>query len=107
MRRFAHETRILITNAAVVGSSLHEVDPEFVTCISYANITSDPAQAARIADVVVPVPGVAEKISSSVLKFAKRKTSMEDPVVVDDQQGWDLMSNRLQEKLDEIERDQC
>lgn len=103
--RFAHEARILINSAAVVDSYFREVHPDFTTCFSYETI-SDPAQASRVASFFMPTEEGATKLSQTLLESAvvKPPAVRED---VDDEEGWDLMSNRLQGKLDMIERSWC
>lgn len=92
----------------MIGSTFQEVDSEFITCISIANISTDPRQAARIAEVVMPAPGAAEHVSETISKLAAHKSPTKEMYsVIEDQEGWDLMADRLQEKLDVIYRNWC
>ncbi|CAM9565773.1 unnamed protein product [Scytosiphon promiscuus] len=103
---FVHEARILTNNAAVIDSSLRELDPNFVTCFSYET-SCDPVQASRLADFISPTESVAKKVATILLETvsvdspASREDQGEDAV------GWEMMARRLQGKLDDIERDWC
>lgn len=103
--RFAHEARILINNAAVIDSTLRELHPSFVSCFSY-EMSCDPAQAARLADFIAPTHTVAMKLAKTLLEAV----NVEAPATrgdVEDAEGWYLMSDRLQGKLDAIEGQWC
>lgn len=103
--RFSHEARILMNNAAVVDSFFHELHPDFTTCFWYENI-ADPVQASRVARFVMPTKEGAANFSQTLLDSAL----VNPPAIredVEDAEGWDLMSDRLQGKLDEIERSWC
>ncbi|CAM9131139.1 unnamed protein product [Scytosiphon promiscuus] len=102
---FTHETRILTNNAEVIDSFSRELDPGFTTCFSYENI-SDPGQASRVGEFVAPTIAGAANFSRTLLQTVLVKTpAIRDDV--DDPEGWDLMAERLQEKLDEIELSWC
>ncbi|CAM9704712.1 unnamed protein product [Pylaiella littoralis] len=104
---FSHEARILITNAAVIDSALREVDSGFVSCFSFDG-RSDSRQAARVAEDVMPTPDAATMFSHLLLEYATDHSPPSTNLsVVDDQEGWELMSNRLQEKFDLIQHDHC
>ncbi|CAM9485768.1 unnamed protein product [Scytosiphon promiscuus] len=112
---FTHEARVLINNAAVVDSSLHELHPDFVTCFSY-DMIADPAQASRVARFAVPTEKVAASLEKTLLETVRVRplTEAEDggdeggeAEDEQDAEGRELMSGRLQEKLDQIERDRC
>lgn len=103
--RFVHEARILINNAAVIDSTLRELDPSFVTCFSY-EMSCDPIQASRVADFIAPTEPVAAKLANILLEAV----NVESPSKRKDQEdteGWDLMASRLERKLDGIEREWC
>lgn len=106
-RRFSHEARILITNAAVIDSAFREVDPAFISCFSIDR-GSDSGQAVRVAEDVMPTPDAATSFSQLLLEHSADHASRDaQPSVVNKQDGWVLMSNRLQEKLNLIEYNFC
>lgn len=67
---------------------------------------SDMAQAYRVADFVMPTAQAAQYFARSLLdianQFPARDGNSKESAI-----GEDLMCNRLQEKLDMIERSQC
>ncbi|CAM9131216.1 unnamed protein product [Scytosiphon promiscuus] len=102
---FTRETRTLINNAAVIDSVFRELHPDFTTCFSYENI-SDTDQASRVGSFVAPTEEGAANFSRTLLQSVVVKP----PAIrgdVDDPEGWDLMADRLQRKLDDIERSRC
>jgi len=108
MSSFAHEARVLINAASVVSASLAELQPEFLTCFTYENRTSS-EQASRVAEFVMPTTDSASVLAQKLVSSAVDS----DPVglaiheTVNREGGWELVSDRLQVKLDEIERDHC
>lgn len=107
---FAHEARVLVNAASVIGSSLRELDSEFITCFAYDNVTS-PAQASRVAEFVMPHNESASLFSETLLKLVRdpeEDTEKDLEMVVENHtDGWDLVSHRLQQKIDDIHREQC
>lgn len=99
---FEHEARVLINAASVLGSSLRELDPDFITCFSYEN-SSSPAQASRVAEFLMPTTESATLLAQTLLA----KAHADGRVEANHSDGWELISDRLQQKVDEIDRDQC
>lgn len=104
-RSYAHEARVLINNAAVIESSLQELAPSFVTCFSYNRI-SDPDQANRVAEFVMPTTAGAEHFAKILLQVAGM-ISPTSAIADNVDNGEAMMSRRLQQKMNKIERDRC
>lgn len=106
-RRFPHEARILMNSAAVVDSGLREVAAKFVTCFEFGK-KSSAAQASRVAEFVMPTQESASIFSQALLDVSVATTEHPDGAEVVEYGGTrKMISDRLQEKLDQIERDQC
>ncbi|CAN0163759.1 unnamed protein product [Ascophyllum nodosum] len=71
---FMMEARVLMSNAAVMESFFHEIDPAFTTCFRYENITSD-AQAERVSRFVAPTEYSAGRLAGMMLSAAKTPLS--------------------------------
>lgn len=119
--RFMKEARVLLANAAVVESTFHELDPGFSTCFRYENMT-DPSQASRVAEFVAPTEHIAQRLAQTMVAFVKRPPSA--GYLRRDTHGRQQMHGghethpkpnvaqavvveRLQQKLDKIEKEQC
>ena len=63
-----------MSNAAVMESFFHEIDPAFTTCFRYENITSD-AQAERVSRFVAPTEYSAGRLAGMMLSAAKTPPS--------------------------------
>lgn len=100
----------------MVDSSLHEVHPDFVECFSYEKI-DDQDQASRVARFAMPTETLAASFEQTLLGSVRVKNYEEARQDGDgdgggggdehDAEGRELMSGRLQEKLDLIERHRC
>lgn len=89
----------------MIDSYFHELQPDFITCFRYENI-SDPVQALRVARFVTPTEEGAANFSQTLIDSVAVKLPAARKNV-NDTEGWDLMANRLQGKLDDIERSWC
>ena len=103
---FAHEARVLIDAAAVIGSTFREIDSDFITCFSFEN-SSSPAQASRVAEFVMPSKDSASLMSQTLVSPANPFLTHMGTTGLHHGDGWELVSRRLQQKLREIEADQC
>lgn len=103
--RFVHEANVLTNNAAVILSSLGELDPNFFVCIGY-NQTSDFSQASRVAEFLLP-EGFANTFSQHMVDAANPHSGDATEAGPHRDAGWYMMSNRLQSKIDQIERGLC
>lgn len=103
----AHEGRVLVDAASVLHSSFRELDPKYITCFSYDSITSL-AQASRVAEFLMPTVESATLFSQTLLGSAKLHMEHQaNQVLTEHTNGWELVANRLQEKIDEIDLNQC
>ena len=122
-----------MTNAAVVDSMFQELGPGFTTCLRYENIT-DPVQASDVAQFVAPTNESAQLLSTAMLATVKHvhhspsryyvsgsrhgerpvrgemlrsKYGPLRPTEHASSEAEGMVVERLQQKLDKIERDQC
>lgn len=72
--RFMIEARVLVTNAAVMESFFHEIDPAFTTCLRYENITSK-LQAERVSSFVAPTEYSAHRMKEVMISTVKLRSS--------------------------------
>lgn len=95
---------VMLTSIAVVQSMLLELDPHFVVCHDYDQILS-PSHAARISSHVAPNDAVAEMFTRSLLAVAApHDRGPGDKLGFKDA---DLITRRLQAKLDALEESLC
>ena len=99
---------MLTNSAAVISSSLGELHPDFWTCFAYRNRSSSD-QASRVAEFVMPTADSASLFAQTMLDSSDSHGYVYHPEAEAEswQEGWELVSSRLQEKLDEIEREYC
>lgn len=110
--RFMLESRNLMVNADVVMSTFQELDPAFVTCFRYENI-SDPEQARRVADFAAPTEHISDRFMNGMLAAVRPKSkkksrgSKGNAAMSDPTTAKGAVVARLQEKLDAIESHRC
>lgn len=107
------ETRALLANADVLGSTFRELGPGFVTCFYYDKITNK-EQANRVAKFAAPTEYVAHRFASRMIKSVRHpRRSQRSKIFGSHQDSWPpdsakgLLVARLQHKLDTVEREQC
>ncbi|CAN0273734.1 unnamed protein product [Scytosiphon promiscuus] len=102
---FMENLRIMLTDAAVVHSFLAELDPAFTVCHDWHSF-GDSAQAQKIAHFVAPSPEVASVTKQALVNAAsggsRHDTNETLPFDLDD-----VLSSRLQQKLDSFEHFYC
>ena len=103
---FAHEARVLMNNAAVIGGTFGELASSFITCFAFSRM-SNLTQAHRIAEFVMPTTQSATYLAQSLLEVAHPRLRNETTDVTDNAAAKGLMAMRLQEKLTAIERARC
>lgn len=113
------ESRVLLTNADVVYSTFREIDPAFVTCFHYDNI-SDPDQATRVAKFCAPTDYAAQRFAKQMLASVHLQPGgtnlrnshshmrrSQSKGLSESNDAKEMLVARLQQKLNHIEREQC
>lgn len=106
-KSFMRYMHILMTEAAVLQSMLHELGPGFVVCHRY-DMMLDKEQAARVAEFAAPTLETAELLAASMLRVA-RPTLTSGRVGGSNPRypGETVIIERLQRKLDALEAAHC
>lgn len=109
------ETRALLANTDVIHSTFRELAPGFVTCFSYDDISSK-EQAERVATFAAPTEFIAQRFATTMLQVQKHNPKGERQKEITGDRVQELTNpdgpkrflvERLQQKLDAIERDCC
>ena len=94
---------MLLTDTAVMHSTLAEIDPAFIVCHDYSH-AGEEEQASKIANFVAPNAIIADMYKTSLLKRWIGHPPRKENLPVD---GAELIVTRLQRKLDAFESAIC
>lgn len=94
-----------------MSSTFRELDPGFVSCFYYSDMASKD-QADRVARFAAPTEDVAGQMSDRMIQFAMSfrepsKIDHRSSEIMDPMTSEGLIVERLQQKLDAIERQVC
>lgn len=95
--------QIMLTDAAVIHSSLAELGPDFVICHAY-DLVRDERQAERIAEFLSPTDVVARSLQSALVDGVRQRISSDENLTYEHA---DAVTERLQEKLDILQMQFC
>lgn len=106
-KSFIRYMQIILTEAALLQSMLHELGPGFVVCHRYSQMTHK-AQAMEVAEFVAPTAEAAQMFAESLLRVARpTRSSGPSDGYEPRYEGETVIISRLQHKLDALEAAFC